>query len=251
MHILFVDESGTPPKAPSKAQKYFVLGGVIIPEGAWHGLRDKVYGLKIRSGIRGEIKWRHFAPGNTDKKNPMRSMPQDERNAFRTGLYEIITSISSIRLLSVVTNIEGAFGIGWVNSDDDLYEFTYKPVTERFQYYLQDITKATSQKQFGIIICDHRNDLNDRRLRRQHQRLLHARGANQSSYENLVESLILAPSDDSLGIQLADMVAGAVWRKYERGDPSFYDMIESSFRRSKGGEVLGYGVVHNPKSEWR
>ena len=37
MQMLFVDESGTPPKPGKESlSPYFVLGGCVIPENFWH-----------------------------------------------------------------------------------------------------------------------------------------------------------------------------------------------------------------------
>src|SRR4051794_28557329 len=99
MYILFIDESGTPPKAGRSDSRYFVVGGVIIPEGTWHNLRDAVFGLKIRRKLRGEFKWRYFAPGNTDDANPMRHLGQEDRDSIRTELYNIISSAPAVRTI--------------------------------------------------------------------------------------------------------------------------------------------------------
>jgi hypothetical protein len=72
LHILFIDESGTPPKPNDSTPPYFVIGGIIIPENYWHKVKDDIFGLKVRHKIRGEIKWRYFAPNNTDKGNPLK-----------------------------------------------------------------------------------------------------------------------------------------------------------------------------------
>jgi hypothetical protein len=76
-----MDESGTPPKPGAEYPRYFVMSGIIIPEGTWREVRDDLFGMKIRRKIRGEIKWRHFAPSNDETKNPMRKLPQPERDS--------------------------------------------------------------------------------------------------------------------------------------------------------------------------
>ena len=86
----------------------------------------------------GEFKWRYFAPGNDDVANPLRRMNAAERDVVRTELYSIICSHQEIRSVACVASIEAAYKITSVNTRDDLYQSTYKPVTERFQYYLQD-----------------------------------------------------------------------------------------------------------------
>ena len=71
-----------------------------------------------------------------------------------------------------------------------------------------------------------------------------------SEYKNLTESLFLQKSEMSIGIQLADMVAGAVWRKFERGDDRWYKLVEPTLRRSRTGNVNGYGIIKVPREGW-
>lgn len=137
-----------------------------------------------------------------------------------------------------------------VEDQADIYALAYKGVTERFQYHLQAMSKITGRKEFGIVVCDHRGVKDDNALRAQHQKLLHSTGRFISEYKNIVESLFLAPSHQSIGIQLADLVAGAVWRKYERDDDEWFRLVEPTLRRSDTGILEGYGIVKMPKYNW-
>jgi len=137
-----------------------------------------------------------------------------------------------------------------VNTQDDIYHLTYKALTERFQYYLQDLSKEIGRPEYGIIISDHRGKDDDRRLRAHHQKLLYSSAEFVSTYKNLIESLFLQPSNLSIGIQFADMVAGAIWRKYERNDERWYGSVEASLRRSPKGDLAGYGIIKLPKRNW-
>jgi hypothetical protein len=69
-----------------------------------------------------------------------------------------------------------------------------------------------------------------------------------SSYGNMVEGLFIAPSHLSVGIQFADMVAGAVFRAYKANDTRFADQIQESFRTSPAGVMEGFGLVKFPKN---
>ncbi len=47
MHILFVDESGSPPEVDKTAQQpFFVLGGIVIPEDIWAKMAGDLARLK-------------------------------------------------------------------------------------------------------------------------------------------------------------------------------------------------------------
>jgi hypothetical protein len=53
--------------------------------------------------------------------------------------------------------------------------------------------------------------------------------------------------DLSVGIQFADMVAGAVFRAFRASDDRFAKQIKPSFRTSPVGKIDGYGLVKFPK----
>jgi len=205
--------------------------------------------MKARLRVRGELKWRYFAPGNDDVANPLRRMNAVERDVVRSELYSMLCSHKEIKALACVASVEAAYKISSVKNRDDLYQNTYKPVSERFQYYLQD-TSTKDCKQLGIVISDHRGARDDRALRLHHQKLLYSGSEFVSRYENLVESLFVQPSNMSVGVQLADMVAGAVWRKFEKRDSRWFDMLMPAFRKSRSGIIDGYGLVRYPKEGW-
>jgi hypothetical protein len=251
VHILFVDESGTPPKSPKPDQKYFVMAGLIIPEEVWHDIHAKFEGMKRTFKIYGEIKWRYFAPGNTDEKNPMREMSQALRDMIRARIYQIITRHKSVKCIGCVTSISAAFQYPGIQSADDLYHLTYKAISERFQYYLQDLSKTVGRKESGIVICDPRLACKDDLLRTHHNKMLAGQRQRATArYLNLIETLFFVPSDLSMGIQLADMVAGAIWLKYARDNDKWYQWVEPAIRKGPAGQVEGFGIVKLPKKNW-
>jgi hypothetical protein len=154
MHLLFLDESGTPPRFGVEYPRRFVVGGMIIPETAWHAIRDGFQGLKIRHGIRGEVKWRFFSPSNDSDDNPMRKMSVAERNAVRADIYKMLRTTKSVKAIAAVISNEAAYAMQSISSQNDIYALAYKGVTERFQYYLQDTSRDRAEKQYGLIVSD-------------------------------------------------------------------------------------------------
>jgi hypothetical protein len=145
---------------------------------------------------------------------------------------------------------QSVYTLGYVRTADDRYWYSYKQLTERFQYYLQDLERTVGQRVHGIIVCDHRAPKDDQRLRELHHQLLDAGSATVSACKNLIEGLFIAPSHLSVGVQFADMVAGAVYRRFSADDSRFFAQIENSFRRSPAGSLDGYGLVKFPKTGW-
>lgn len=251
MYLLFVDESGTPPKPGIADLSYFVIAGLVIPEDRWSGMNDRLSGLKRASGYHGEVKWRYFAPNNQDQENPMAAWPQERRNAFREKVFAIITETKSCKIIACASEAPTAYGLGNVQSQEDLYFRTYKPVTERFQYLLQDITRTSGRDSYGMIVADHRGRGDDERMRHQHERLVRETGQYTSNYANFIEGLFFSPSHMSVGIQLVDMVAGAIWRAQAHNDRIWFDKLRASFRASPTGQIDGWGIARFPKTGWR
>jgi hypothetical protein len=251
MHLCFLDESGSAPKPTSNSrQPYFVIAGLIMHEAQWHGIAAEVKAIKAKFKVNGEIKWRYFSPHNNDADNSVRHLSVEQKDEFRWKLFEVITSRKSVRIVACVTSVAAAYKQAYVKSDDDLYEYTYKPVTERFQYYLQDISRVVGDKQLGIVVADHRGKAQDELLRKQHGGLVNQRHMFASKYENYVETVFLTPSHHSVGIQLADLVAGAIGRSFNAPDPRYMDKIRGSFRASPNGQIDGYGLVKFPTKGW-
>lgn len=251
MHLLFVDESGTPPKPGRLGREYFVIAGLVIPEDRWPGLRDKLVGFKARKQYRGEVKWRFFAPNNQDPSNPILSWEQDEKNEFREEVFGIIAGSKSCRIISCSCESPAVYALGNVNTQMDLYFQTYKPVTERFQYLLQDIPRTSGRDTLGIIVADHRGKGDDDSMRLRHERLISETDRYTSNYPNFVESLFFSPSHMSIGVQLADMVAGAIWRAQAHNDLAWFERLRPSFRTSPNGSIDGYGIARLPKAGWQ
>lgn len=248
MHILFIDESGglTPPN--KEGPRYFVLGGLIVPEEIWPKLAADLKRIKAYYHVAGEIKWRYFIAGNNKVTNSLVHLSPEQRDMMRLELFSAMEKYKGLRIISVVSDVQKAYSDIHIKNEDGLYHRAYKVLTERFQYFLQDMERTSGQKINGLIVCDNRNSREDKRLQQFHQRLVNGSKTNFSSYENIIEGLFIAPSHFSVGIQFADLVAGAIYRKMEANDERFFDIIKPIIRKSENGKIDGYGLVKIPKT---
>ena len=87
-------------------------------------------------------------------------------------------------------------------------------------------------------------------MRRHHHILVDEEGPFASNYENYVETIFLTPSHLSVGIQLADMIAGAIGRAFNSAETRFMDSLHSSFRAKSNGDINGFGLVKFPTAGW-
>ena len=243
MHLLFIDESGSlSPMGKQRSDDKFVLGGIIISESTWFKVDSDLKQVRKKYTITGEIKWRYFFT-KEGKKTSFSHLNSEEKEQFRSDIYDIIRRYKSIKIISVIADVNQCYDRTHINNDNELYWFAYKRLTERFQYYLQDLSREAGIKMNGIVICDHRERGQDKRLQDMHYKMMHEQDSHTSKFENILEGVFIVPSHFSTGIQLADMVAGSVFRWYARGDDTFYNKIQERVRKSPSGKVDGYGVV--------
>ena len=248
MQILFIDESGTPPPAKTAAEVgYFILGGVVIPEEVWVKLAADLKRIKLSYGVQGELKWRYFAPDKGGRETSISHLAAAQKEALRSELYKALTAYRAVKIISVVTDTAAAYTKGYVDSPEKMYWLAYKQLTERFQYYLQDLSRLIGHSVHGIVVCDNRGSKDDENLRNLHAALMNSNTENVSRYQNVIEGLFIAPSHLSVGIQFADLVAGAIFRQFKAKDDRFYKQIAGALRRSPSGSVDGFGIVKFPK----
>jgi len=243
MHLLFIDESGSlPPKGKHKGDDRFVLGGIIISEDTWFKIDSELRTLKRKYSVAEEIKWRYFYQSK-DKQTPLSHLDEDQKERFRTDIFRIIARYKSIKIISAVADISQCYQKAYIRNDDELYWYAYKQLIERFQYYVQDLSKEAGGKMNGIVVCDHRERRQDKRLQDMHDRMLHGQGKFTSSFASIVEGVFIVPSHFSTGIQLADMVAGSIYRRFAKGDDRFFNQIAGRIRTAPNGRTCGYGIV--------
>jgi hypothetical protein len=249
MHLYFIDDSGD----PSGSTIHFVLGGVVIPGDQWHKLNDSFSYACEKFNVQGEIKWRLFGkkPKPGDRKNPFAHLSFEEKDELRKFLLESLVKFNSVKIIASVVHLPTIYSKYPDITPEDVYSMAYKPLTERFQYCLQDLSQASGTTFNGILVCDHRNPRQDKLLRNFHQDLLKSNGHAASKYANLIETLFLAPSHQSIGLQFSDLVVGSILRYFEQNDEKWYKLIDKSIRRNPhSGKIDGYGLVRIPNEPW-
>ena len=251
MNILFIDES-KPPTDPDKLtahNTFFVLSGLVIPEHAWKSTCTQFQQILDKYKVEKEIKWRYFSPQNKDERNSLKHLDQIQKNTLRTDILKMLGANKALTIISVICNLQAAYKTSYINTKTDAYDFCYKKLVERFQYYLQYKETKNGDKVMGIIVCDHRGRQDDVHLRQMHDRMLSKKEAYCSDLTNIIETVFFVPSDKSMGIQLVDMVAGSISRYISARDDNFYRHIKSIVRRNDKGEAKGFGIVFVPPTQ--
>ena len=230
MYLLYADESGT---AKDANQQYFVLAGFCVFERQGYWLSEKLDNIAAR-----------FNPADPNSVelhgNPMlsgngfwRRQPKQAREqAFIDALQAFMDSHTSNRIFaSVIKKISV--------SPQDPVEAAFEQLASRFDHYLKRLHKSGDTHR-GLIVFDKSTYETTLQTLATDFRTI---GYTWDVLRNLAEVPLFLDSKASRLIQLADLIAFAIFRHYERGDSRFYSIIQSGFD-AEGGIVHGLYEKH-------
>lgn len=231
MHLLYLDESGS---VTDPNQKYFVLAGICIFERTTHWVEQELntvasrfapknpysielHGSPMRSGRDG---WKNF---------PLNDRLQAMKDALKLGIQDHYPK--GVRLFGAVVKKSSIAGT-------DPVEHAFEQLSSRFDLYLKRIYAKHHDAHRGIILFDKSStEQRIQTLSREFKYSGHAWGKTK----NYAEVPVFLDSKASRLIQLADLVAFALYRFHEHKDNSLYDVIKHCFD-SEGGVEHGLYV---------
>lgn len=219
MHLLYLDESGS---ASDPKEQYFVLAGVAVFERETHWIEQALNTVATRfSPEDPHAVELHGSPMRTGKSG-WRRHPQEDRlqaikDALRLGIAE--RPRKYVRLFGVVIRKASVVG-------QDPVEHAFEQLTSRFDLFLKRLHHKNNDSQRGIILFDESST--ERRIQTLAREFKYA-GHTWGQTKNYAEVPVFMDSKASRLIQLADLVAYALYRFYEHADSSFYDVIKHCF----------------------
>lgn len=221
MHLLYCDESGSVSDA---SQEHFILAGISLFErqGYWiaHEL-DKIAArfnpadpgsveLHGNAMLAGRKYWRQFSK-------------LDRVNAIKDALQIFADSNRSNRLFLCVIKKS-------IASPADPIELAFEQLSSRFDHFLMRLHR-NGDTQRGIIIFDKSTyETTIQNLASDFRTIGHSWGV----IRNLAEVPLFIDSKASRLTQLADLVAYAAFRMYEKSDDQFFPLIQHRIDQEGG-----------------
>ncbi|HET6387167.1 MAG TPA: DUF3800 domain-containing protein [Armatimonadota bacterium] len=228
MYLLYADESGS---LHDPKQQMFVLAGFCVFErqGFWIANELDSIAARFNPADAASVEL-HGSPMYTGR-GVFRRFPKDDRvQAIKDSLQIFVSSHPSNRLFASVVSKAKISPI-------DPVEYAFEQLASRFDHYLTRLHKA-GDTQRGVILFDKSTyETTIQSLATDFRTIGHSWGI----LRNFSEVPLFMDSNASRLIQLADLVAYAVFRNYERADASLFSIIESKFD-SEGGVIHGLHV---------
>lgn len=238
MHLLYIDESGTTKlkKDPSLASadngnsKYFVMAGVLINTRNLEKIEIEL--LKLKN----EYLKDPFQELKTTLKG--RDMKSDkQRSDFIREIYELISN-SELFCFGAQLNKYELTKTDVVKSKDDIYQLAFEHLLGSVNDF---ITMEAIDKSITVMI-DNVDRTHNKKIYREYKNALDRKQGKLKSFSkrNFSPSINFVESEFTLGVQLADFVAGAMWRSIEKQQRENAALIKQKFPINKDGELFDY-----------
>ena len=220
MFFLYVDESGSRDRPE---QEHFILAGVTVFERKTHWLSKHMeeiaqsfdqYGLGEEE-LHGYPMWNGRYGWDKVEKKARRDAIADALRLIDGAHYRIFASVVKKKAIA---------------PEDPVYS-TFQQVISRFDHFLARQFQRYNNPQRGLLVCDKsRAEKSIQAL----ATLFKTEGHQWGKLRNMAEVPLFVDSKATRLIQLADLVAYALFRKYEKKDDALYKIIEHKFDASGG-----------------
>ena len=236
MYIVFIDESGQPGGWDSEknsltkdSSKFFTLSGFMINADNILEIETKFKDIKIKYGLKEstEVKWSCTYSKLGLNFEQYKNMKQD-----------IINMISNYKnsVIGIVIDKENCYKNRTdIKNHNDLYAFALNLLMERVCMEISDRDGRNAMTP-ALMFTDSRKNDNNNKLDKELQiAYLRARslGTHYIKFPNFCESLVFIDSNYSCGIQCADFCAGAIHKKFENNEDTFFKSLLPAVRANK------------------
>jgi len=256
IYFAFSDENGAYKRRRNKkflqAHPWYIRSTVVFPAGEWKSLESRFRSIKnsYELPLDKEIKWsfawslmshdRTRKPITTkDKYYFLRDYDPERLQHFLRDSVALLTELSEATIILTVTNNTTCQNI----RVEPLLRMHLQEAMQRLEMDMQRFDQALC-----VLFVDPVSEEKDKALREAYAEL-YRRGDYIEEYSCIKDSLNIEHSHHSVGIQMADYVAGAagsILNGRPLGATIYRDSISKIVRRDSAGNIGGYGLREVP-----
>jgi hypothetical protein len=227
VHLLYLDDSGS---IVDPAQKHLVLAGFSVFERATHWIELELDTIAKRFAPSDPMTVELHGSPMRSGKGTWRSFRLEQRLGAMRDALNIITPRypRNVRVFGAVVRKADLV-------DADPIEHAFEQISVRFDLFLRRLHNQGGDSQRGLIVFD--KSSTERRIQRLARDFKYV-GKHWGTTKNYAEVPVFLDSRASRLIQLADLIAFALFRRYESGDEELFGLIRNCFD-AEGGLVRG------------
>ncbi len=226
MYLLYVDESGD---VANQGETYFVLAGISVFERTAYWVSETLDRIQERY-FPGQFVEFHARTIHNHNEPPWSGLPSEVRKQILGELYRAIGTNADISLFGIALEKNARGG-------PEPIARVFEEICNRFDLFLKRLHHQ-GDTQRGLMVFD------ESKYESRLQTLLkyyRGTGTRFGRIRSLADVPFFADSKATRLLQVADLVAYAIFRRYERGDTQYLDQIVGRF--DSENEIL-HGLVH-------
>lgn len=246
MKLIYIDESGDTSAISRGGSKWFVLTACIIDESDRMGLEEALRAIKWKFYGNKDVEFKsnfiRYANPDIPYDSPIKLHDRIQYNELEAELAEYLKK-APVTLISIVIDKAHYWDKYPIENP---YDAAYTFMLEKLQLCLLE------NRHLGIIIIDPREGGVEKKfigddLERIHHGMRFGNMAiSNKLIPNIVERLLYSDSQNTIGIQIADLYCYPIFHIFEYGkDPENYwrfnDITFPKLRRANG-RLLGHGL---------
>lgn len=249
MYLMYIDESGDTIPLTQNGKKFLVLTGCIIHEEKTQEIEEKFRQIKFKyyqdCDIEIKSNFLRYANPDLEENSPLKLNSRIKYDELEKDISNFLKQID-VTLYSIVINKESY----WEQYPaQNPYHIAYVFLLERFQKYL------VSKKSLGICIIDPREGQTEKHfmgneLSNLHEKMRHESGSIWTKCPNVVEKLLFSQSDQTVGIQIADLFCYPTYHvfEYNKKGKDYWRFKELTLPKlfKLKGIIDGYGLKYFP-----
>lgn len=237
MYFLYLDESGDCNSWTEN--RNFVIGGIAVHEGQVQRISKQLNTIQQKYFPTIQVQIPFHATDIRTGHGRFRNLTKSAREELLIDLYEVIknTDFPKIVVFSTVLDISTAVG-----PNEDLSN-VFSDIASRFNAFLMR-GYSRGPKNKGMVIIDHAHEEKYMEFFKGYR----DNGTKYGSIYNIVDIPYFAKGRDTRMIQVADLCAYAVFRRYENSDFEYFNFLKNKFdREGKYGKI--HGLKHMTREE--
>ena len=261
IYFAFSDECGSYKKAPqekfTEAHPFYIRATFLMNGSDWKPLNSKFNTLKenlLKLHSKQEIKWSYLwsLKKKKEKSEPISSsadyyflkdIPFNTLLEFIKRSIGLLAELNYCKIILSVTRNQKCYNY----KESVMMKFHLQGHLQRIEMEIQN-----SAQNLAVIFFDPVNKTQDKLLSEAYFDLF-KNGDFIKNYSHVKDSINFELSHHSVGIQLADYLAGCFshfLKGYLSGRSIFIQNILPLIRRAEpNGDLLGYGIIEVPKNE--
>jgi hypothetical protein len=233
MHLLYLDDSGS---VKNKGEEYIILGGISIFENQSYYLSKELDKIAQSIDPTNPSSVEFHASEIFSRKNwPWDKLTKEEATGVIKSVLKIIANSSNSTYAFACAVHKKSFP-----SEDPLH-LAFEDLCQRFDIYLSKLF-SEGERQKGLLILDDSSyETSLQKLARNFRTL----GTQWGNIKHLADTPFFVNSKASRIVQIADHIAYSVFRRYNSGDTSYFDIIAHKFHQADG---IVHGLAHKQRT---